>query len=162
MPRVISRDCKVGTVRSRADAALLISCVTALWFAAVGGRAQTPAIDELKGKIFDARMAQQTFSGGLKYCSDLNGKSFYFQLRNRILNLEEYFQSLENLVKAEVYSPAKRRAWTMEDAKERWEEVKKQAQEDKRKCELVQSLPELQRQLQELEKNAAGAPDKKE
>jgi hypothetical protein len=146
----------VGTVRLRADAALLICCATVLCFAPViGGRAQTPAIDELKGKIFDARMAQQTFAGGLKYCNELNGKSFYFQLRNRILNLEEYFQSLENMVKAGVYNPAKRRAWTLEDAKQRWEEVKKQAQEDKQKCELVLSLPELEKQLQELEKNAA-------
>jgi tRNA nucleotidyltransferase/poly(A) polymerase len=133
-----------------------------LGFAPVAGRAQTPAIDELRGRIFDAHMAQQTFSGGLKYCGELNGKNFYFQLRNRILNLEEYFQSLENLVKAEVYNPAKRRVWTLEDAKERWEEVKKQAQEDKRKCELVQSLPELEKQLQELEKSAAAASDKKE
>ena len=75
-------------------------------------------IDELKGKIFDARMAQQTFASGLKYCSELNGKSFYFQLRNRILNLEEYFQSLENLAKAQVYNPEKRRPWTLEDAKD--------------------------------------------
>jgi tRNA nucleotidyltransferase/poly(A) polymerase len=127
----------------------------------IGGRAQTPAIDELKGKIFDARMALQTFSGGLKYCNELNGKSFYFQLRNRILNLEEYLQSLENMVKAGVYNPARRRAWTLEDAKERWEEVKKQAQEDKQKCLLVQSLPELEKQLQELEKNAVTS-DKKE
>jgi hypothetical protein len=149
-------------VGPRADAALLISCAMVLCFApAIGTRAQTPAIDELKGKIFDARMAQQVFAGGLKYCNELNGKSFYFQLRNRILNLEEYFQSLENLVKAGVYNPARRRAWTLEDAKERWEEVKRQAREDKQKCELVQSLPELEKQLQELEKNAATA-DKKE
>lgn len=148
-------------MRPRADPVSLICCATVLLFASVTcGRAQTPAIDELKGRIFDARMAQQTFAGGLKYCSELNGKSFYFQLRNRILNLEEYFQSLENLAKAKVYNPAKRRPWTLEDAKERWEEVKKQAQEDKRKCELVQSLPEMEKQLQELERNAAA--DKKE
>src|SRR5271154_5332826 len=70
-----------------------------------GGHAQTAAIDDLKGKIFDARMAQQTFSGGLKYCEDLKGKNFYYQLRNRILNLDEYFRSLENLVKAQVFNP---------------------------------------------------------
>ena len=130
------------------------------------GQAQTPAIDDLKGKIFDARMAQQTFGGGLKYCEDLNGKSFYFQLRNRILNLDEYFRSLENLVKAQVYNPQKRRPWTLEDAKERWEEVKKQAEEDKQKCELVRKLPELEKQLQELQKDAATSnpptSDKKE
>jgi uncharacterized protein YabN with tetrapyrrole methylase and pyrophosphatase domain len=61
-------------------------------------------------------------------------------------------------VKAEVYNPAKRRAWTLEDAKERWEEVKKQAQDDKRKCELVQSLPKLEKRLQELQ----AAAEKKE
>jgi uncharacterized protein YabN with tetrapyrrole methylase and pyrophosphatase domain len=85
---------------------------------------------------------------------------FYFQLRNRILNLEEYFRSLEGLVKAGVYNPAKRRAWTLEDAKERWEEVKKQAQDDKRKCELVQNLPKLEKRLQELQ--AAADAGKKE
>jgi hypothetical protein len=64
----------------------------------------------------------------------------------------------QSLVKDEVYNPAKRRAWTLDDAKERWEEVKKQAQEDKRKCELVQSLPKLEKRLQELQ----AAAEKKE
>jgi len=145
----------VGSLR---HAVLLCGCATLFCFvAAAGGRAQSQEIDEVKGKIFDAHMAQQTF-GGLKYWGELNGTSFYFQLRNRILNLEEYFHSLESLVKAEVYNPAKRRAWTLDDAKERWEEVKKQAQEDKRKCELVQSLPKLEKRLQELQ----AAAEKKE
>ena len=126
--------------------------------------AQTPAIDDLKGKIFDAKMAQQTFAGGLRFCDELNGKSFYFQIRNRILNLDEYFHSLENLVKAQVYNPEKRRPWSLEDAKQRWEDVKKQAEDDKEKCKLVQSLPELEKQLAEMQKNAATAepPAKKE
>ena len=99
----------MGSLR---HAMLLCGCATLLCFVAVaGGRAQSQEIDEVKGKIFDAHMAQQTF-GGLKYCNELNGTSFYFQLRNRILSLEEYFHSLESLVKAEVYNPAKRRAWT--------------------------------------------------
>ena len=145
----------MGSLR---HAMLLCGCATLLCFVAVaGGRAQSQEIDEVKGKIFDAHMAQQTF-GGLKYCNELNGTSFYFQLRNRILNLEEYFHSLESLVKSEVYNPAKRRAWTLEDAKERWEEVKKQAQEDKGKCELVQGLPKLEKRLQELQ----AAAEKKE
>ena len=139
---------------------LLVGCAALFCVAAAAsGRAQSQEIDEIKGRIFDAHMAQQTF-GGLKYCGELNGTSFYFQLRNRILNLEEYFHSLEGLVKAEVYNPAKRRAWTLEDAKERWEEVKKQAQEDKRKCELVKSLPKLEKRLQELQ--AAATAEKKE
>ena len=123
--------------------------------------AQNAAIGDLKGKIFDARVAQQTFANGLKHCSELNGKSFYYQLRNRILNLEEYFHSLENLVKAQVFNPDKRRPWTLQDAKERWEEVKKQAQADREKCELVQSLPELEKRLEELQKTSA-ASDKKQ
>ena len=41
-------------------------------------RAQTPAINELRGKIFDAKMVQQTFAGGLRHCSELNGTNFYF------------------------------------------------------------------------------------
>ena len=144
------------------DPAWLVCCASALCLVSLtAGQAQSPAIDELKGKIFDARMAQQTFAGGLKFCEDLNGKSFYFRLRNRVLNLEEYFQSLENLARAQVYNPEKRRPWSLQDAKDRWEEVKKQAAEDKQKCELVQSLPELEKQLLELQKNAA-ASDKKE
>jgi tRNA nucleotidyltransferase/poly(A) polymerase len=123
--------------------------------------AQNAAIDELKGKIFDARSAKQTFADGLKHCDELTGKGFYFRLRNRVLNLEEYFHSLENLVKAQAYNPDKRRPWSLQDAKERWEEVKKQAQDDKEKCELVQSLPELEKRLEELQKTTA-ASDKKE
>jgi hypothetical protein len=123
--------------------------------------AQNAAINDLKGKIFDARMAQQTFASGLKYCSELNGKNFYFQQRNRLLNLEEYLHSLDNLVKAQAYNPEKRRPWSAQDAKERGEEATKQAQADKEKCELVQKLPELEHQLQELQK-ATTASDKKE
>lgn len=108
-------------------------------------------IARLKGEIFDAHMTQQTFANGLPYCSELDGKRFFHQLRKRILDLEEYFRALENLVKAQIYNPEKRRPWTIEDAKERWAEVKKQAQEDKQKCELVQSLPELEKRLQVLE-----------
>ncbi len=117
-------------------------------------QAEGLTIDQLKGKIFDARMLQQTFVNGLRFCDVLDGKSFYFQLRNRVLLLDEYFQSLENLVKAQVYNPQKKRPWTIEDAKERWEEVKKQAQEDKEKCELVRSLPDLEKQLDALQKKA--------
>jgi hypothetical protein len=151
----------VGTERSIAKLALPAGAAAIVVVGlSAAGQAQTAAIDELKGKIFDARMAQQTFSGGLKYCNDLNGKSFYFQVRNRVLNLEEYLQSLENLVKAQVFNPDKHRPWSPEDAKERWELVKKQAQEDKEKCELVQKLPELEKQLQELQANAAAAQKK--
>jgi hypothetical protein len=138
----------VGSLR---HAVLLCGCATLFCFvAAAGGRAQSQEIDEVKGKIFDAHMAQQAF-GGLKYCGELNGTSFYSRLRDRVLNLEEYQRSLESLVKAKARNPAKQGPWTHEDAKERSEEVKRQAQEDKRKCELVQSLPKLEERLQELQ-----------
>lgn len=138
-----------------------IACGVALLLIASSPlRAQNAEIDTLKGKIFDARMAQQTLGEGLKHCAELDGKSFYFRMRNRILDLEEYFRSLENLVKAQTFNPEKRRPWSMQDAKERWEVVKKQAQEDKEKCELVKSLPELEKQLQELQKNSAASEHK--
>jgi hypothetical protein len=90
-----------------------IACgVAFLLIACSSVRAQDPAIDDLKGKIFDARMAQQTLGDGLKYCPELNGKSFHFRVRNRILDLEEYFHSLENLVKAQTFNPDKRRPWS--------------------------------------------------
>jgi hypothetical protein len=143
---------------------LAFGVITLLLFAGSALHAQNPAIDDLKGKIFDAHMAQQMFAGGLKYCNELDGKSFYYQVRNRLLNLEEYAHSMENLVKAQVFNPAKKRPWTLEDAKERWEEVKRQAQEDKQKCELVRSLPELEKRLEELQQRAAASDksDKKE
>ncbi len=75
-------------------------------------RAQNQAVDDLKGKIFDARMAKQTFAGGLKFCSELDGKHFYFQPRDRVLDLEEYHRSLENLAKQQVFNPEKHRPWT--------------------------------------------------
>jgi hypothetical protein len=126
--------------------------------------AQSPAINDLKTKIFDARMTQQTFAGGLKFCSELDGGNFYFQPRDRVLDLEAYSQSLENLVQAHAFNPAKHRPWSAEDAKERREEVKKLAQEDKQKCELVRGLPELERQLRELQNNTAASktPQKKQ
>jgi TPR repeat protein len=124
------------------------------------GRALSQAIheiDEIKEKIVDAHTARRMF-GGLKYCSELNGTSFYSRLGDRVLNLEEYLRSLEGLVKAKDRNPAKQGPWTPEDAKERSEAVKRQAQEDKRKCELVQSLPRLEKRLQELQ----AAAEKKE
>jgi hypothetical protein len=94
------------------DVYRIVCGVAFLLIACSSVRAQDPAIDDLKGKIFDARMAQQTLGDGLKYCPELNGKSFYFRVRNRILDLEEYFHSLESLVKAQVFNPDKRRTWS--------------------------------------------------
>jgi hypothetical protein len=131
-------------------ACLILTCLVPLGTV----RAQNQAVDDLKGKIFDARMAKQTFVGGLKFCNELDGKHFYFQARDRVLDLEEYHRSLENLAKERVFNPEKHRPWTEQDAGERWDLVQKQAVSDQANCQLVASLPALEKQLNELEKNA--------
>jgi tRNA nucleotidyltransferase/poly(A) polymerase len=134
----------------------LIGCALALsLLPCASSFAQDSRINELKGKIFDARMAEKTFADGLRHCDELDGKSFYLRVRNRILNLEEYLRSLESLAKSQSYNPEKRRPWSLQDAKEKWEQVKKEAEQDKQTCELVKSLPQLEKQLQDLENSAA-------
>jgi hypothetical protein len=123
-------------------------------FAAGALHAQTPSINELKGRIFDARMTEQTFAKGLKFCDELDGKNFYFALRERLLNLEEYHRSLQSLALQRAFNPETKRPWSEEDATKRWEQVKREAIEDKANCALVASLPELEKQLAELEKKA--------
>jgi hypothetical protein len=125
-------------------------------------RAQGLTINEVKGRIFDAKMLQQTFVNGLKFCSELNGNNFYFPPRDRVLDLDEYHRSLENLARQQVFNPERKRPWTEEDATDRWEQVKRQATKDKENCQLVARLPDLQKQLTDMEKQAADAtPDKK-
>jgi hypothetical protein len=130
--------------------------VLALGLAFAGvARAQTAEIDALKGKIFDAKMAQQTFAGGLPHCKELDGTNFYFRQRDRILSLEEYHRSLESLAQQRAFNPETRRPWNEEDAIAKWEQVQKQAVDDKDNCALVANLPELQKRLDDLEKQAA-------
>jgi len=116
------------------------------------------SFSEIKAKIFDARMALKTFVGGLRHCNELDGTNFYFQPRDRVLSLEEYHQSLENLVKAQVFNPQKKRPWSDADANDRWEQVKKQAARDKEVCKLVAALPELEKRLQEVEPKKEAEP----
>lgn len=125
--------------------------------------AQGPTIDEVKGKIFDAKTLKQTFAGGLKYCSDLNGSNFYFAQRDRVLNLDDYHRSLESLAKQQAFNAETRRPWNDKDAADRWTVARQQATTDKKNCELMASLPELEKQLDGIEKNAAAAsaPDTK-
>jgi tRNA nucleotidyltransferase/poly(A) polymerase len=122
----------------------------ALLLAASPARAEG-IINDLKAKIFDARMALKTFVGGLRHCAELNGTNFYFQPRDRVLDLEEYHQSLDNLVKSQAFNPEKRQPWNEADANARWEQVKKQAARDNEVCKLVAKLPELEKKLQEVE-----------
>ncbi|MGB6730761.1 MAG: hypothetical protein WBE84_06335, partial [Xanthobacteraceae bacterium] len=116
------------------------------------------AIDDLKGKIFDAGMAQKTFAGGLRHCSELNGKNFYFQPRDRVLNLDEYHRSLDNLALQGVFNPETHKPWNQQDADKRWAQVQEEAVTDQANCALVASLPDLQKKLQSLQQQA-GAPN---
>ena len=117
--------------------------------------AQGLSIDEIKGRIFDAKMLKQTFANGLKFCNELNGNNFYFPPRDRVLDLDEYHRSLQSLVRQQVYNPERHKPWTEEDATDRWEQVKRQAAKDRGNCLLVASLPDLEKQLDDAEKKAA-------
>jgi len=117
--------------------------------------AQNTAIDDLRGKIFDAKMAQQLFAAGLKHCSELNGTNFYFQPRDRVLNLEDYHRSLERLAQGGGFNPETKRPWSQEDANLRWTLAQQEAVKDQADCALVSSLPDLQKKLQELQQAAA-------
>lgn len=125
----------------------------------VPARAQNAAIDDLKGKIFDAKMMQQTFAGGLRHCSELNGSNFYFQPRDRVLNLEDYHRSLDNLALQRVFNPETHKPWNQQDADARWTEVQQEAVKDQANCALVASLPDLQKKLQALQQQAASSPN---
>ena len=119
--------------------------------------AQSPILDEVKAKISDAKMLKQTFAGGLKYCSDLNGSNFYFAPRDRVLSLDDYHHSLESLAKQRAFNSEARRPWNDKDAADLWAAAQQQATSDKKNCELVASLPKLEKQLDDMEKNAAAA-----
>lgn len=118
-------------------------------------RAQTAEINDLKGKIFDAKMAQQTFGRGLTHCSELDGTNFYFRQRDRVLNLDQYHRSLEDLAQQHVFNPETKRPWNEEDAIARWDLVQKQATDDRTNCGLIAHLPEMEKRLDELQKQAA-------
>ena len=134
-------------------AVLLVGDAAPVCCAATLARAQSQEIDELKRKdIRRAHGAQQSFNS-LKFCSEPNGTSSYFP------DAQSHPQS-GRIFLLRIYNPAKRRPWTLEAAKERWEEVKKQARDDTRKCELVASFPRLEKRLQELQ--AVADADKKE
>jgi len=137
-----------------------MAALAALWPALVLGasgaaRAQTAEINDLKGKIFDAKMAEQTFGKGLAHCSELNGTNFYFRQRDRVLNLEEYHRSLQSLAQERTFNPETKRPWNETDAAARWEMVQKQAADDRTTCGLIAHLPDMEKKLDELEKQAA-------
>jgi len=100
-------------------------------------------LNELKAKIWEAEVAQRNFAAGLPHCSELNGTNFYFSKQNRLLNLQDYRRSLDNLVTQGVFN--------RQDADARWAQVQKQATTDQANCKAVASLPSLRQKLKELQ-----------
>ena len=100
-------------------------------------------LNELKAKIWEAEVAQRNFAAGLPHCSELNGTNFYFSRQNRLLNLQDYRRSLDNLVTQGVFN--------RQDADARWAQVQKQATTDQGNCTAVASLPSLRQKLKELQ-----------
>lgn len=142
---------------------------SAMWTALITLAVSTPlcaqdtTVNDLKAKIFEAKTVQQRFTAGLRHCSELSGANFYFQARDRVLNLEDYHRSLDNLVAQGAFNPETRRPWNKQDADARWTQVTAQAKADQANCALVASLPFLQKKLDEMQQQASapkGAPGK--
>lgn len=114
-------------------------------------RAQnSEALNEIKAKIWEAQLVQRNFSAGLRHCNELNGTNFYFAQRDRVLNLQDYRRSLDNLTAQGAYNPETRRPWNKQDADARWAQVQKDAVTDQANCATVASLPFLEKKLKEL------------
>jgi hypothetical protein len=111
----------------------------------------SPEVNDLKGKIWEAELAQRNFAAGLPHCNELNGTNFYFYPRDRVLNLQDYRRSLDNLVAEGAFNSETRRLWNKQDADARWAQVQKQATADQANCAAVASLPSLRQKLKELE-----------
>src|SRR5262252_358090 len=116
------------------------------------------SVSDIKAKIWDAELAQRNFARGLPHCNELNGTNFYFDARDRVLNLQDYRRSLDNLVTQGSFNIETRRPWNKEDADARLAQVQKQAVADQASCAAVASLPFLRKKLKELEQQQTSAP----
>jgi hypothetical protein len=108
-------------------------------------------VNDLKAEILEAELAQRDFAAGLPHCNELNGANFYFYQRDRVLSLQDYRRSLDNLVAEGAFNSDTRRPWNKQDADARWAQVQKQATTDQASCAAVASLPSLRQKLKELE-----------
>jgi hypothetical protein len=98
------------------------------------------ALNELKANIWEAELVQRNFAAGLRHCSELNGTNFYFQSRDRVLNLQDYHRALDSFVMQGAYNPETKRPWNKEDAEGRWAQMQKQATTDQANCATVRRL----------------------
>jgi hypothetical protein len=115
------------------------------------------AVNEIKAKIWEAQLVQRNFAAGLRHCNELNGTNFYFEQRDRVLNLQDYRRSLDNLSAQGAFNPETRRPWNRQDADARWAQVQKEAVTDQANCAAAASLPFLEKKLKELQQQS-GAP----
>ena len=115
------------------------------------------ALNDIKAKIWQAQSVQRNFSGGLRHCNELNGTNFYFEQRDRVLNLQDYRRSLDNLAAQGAYNPETKRPWNKQDADARWAQVQKDAVTHQANCAAVASLFFLEKKLKELQQQS-GTP----
>ena len=115
------------------------------------------ALNDIKAKIWQAQSVRRNFSGGLRHCNELNGTNFYFEQRDRVLNLQDYRRSLDNLAAQGAYNPETKRPWNKQDADARWAQVQKDAVTHQANCAAVASLPFLEKKLKELQQQS-GTP----
>jgi hypothetical protein len=115
------------------------------------------ALNEIKAKIWEAQVVQRNFAAGLRHCNELNGTNFYFEQRDRVLNLQDYHRSLDNLSAQGAFNPETRRPWNKQDAEARWAQVQKEAVTDQANCAAAASLPFLEKKLKELQQQS-GTP----
>jgi tRNA nucleotidyltransferase/poly(A) polymerase len=137
---------------------------TGLWAVLLVLIASTPlhaqkseALNDIKAKVWEAQLVQRNFAAGLRHCDELNGTNFYFETRDRVLNLQDYRRSLDNLAAQGAYNPETRRPWSKQDADARWAQVQKDAVTHQANCAAVASLPFLEKKMKELEQQS-GAP----
>jgi hypothetical protein len=137
---------------------------TGLWAVLLVLTASTPlhaqkseALNDIKAKVWEAQLVQRNFAAGLRHCNELNGTNFYFETRDRVLNLQDYRRSLDNLAAQGAYNPETRRPWSKQDADARWAQVQKDAVTHQANCATVASLPFLEKKMKELEQQS-GAP----
>jgi hypothetical protein len=135
----------IGLIFGLASVAVAISVPASL-------RAQNLTVNQLKSKIFDAKIVEKTFAKGARFCKELDGKNFYFEARDRVLNLNDYSKSLDNLVRDRAFNPEKKRPWNPEDAKVRMDTVQKMAVDNQVNCELIANRANYEKQLSDLEK----------
>src|SRR6201987_3850287 len=94
----------------------------------------------IKAKVWESQLGQRNFAAGLRHCNELNGTNFYFETRDRVLNLQDYRRSLDNLAAQGGFNPETRRPWTKQDADARWAQVQKDAVTHQTNCAAVASL----------------------